>query len=446
MNRFVIFLLIVSVFPDLKGQDFTDRDMEKLQNSISYLLDDYKTYFNLIGDINETQADRMDAYTYSFLKLFRNENVNVYNDLDPTGETSTLPQVKNYAANIITWYTETGITADFENETTISTPVKISTNQYYINVFVTKSISGLYMGKTYNKQTNNLEFRLAFVKDEKGISPLTIAGINPANNHTEVVADSIHEGDVFFDMSMQKAGPAMVLVEGGCYERKFGWTDYEVCVNDFYISKYEITNEDFCAFLNASREDKFMSDKQYLKIPSFGKYISFHRESKKYAVKPGFERFPVTGITWEEAADYCKWQGGRLPTEAEWQFAAIGGLDDEVKYSGGEDIDEYAWYNKNTDGKPKEVGTKTSNPYGIFDMTGNVFEWCFDNYAEDYYANSPNYNPLGPLRGDYKVVKSCDAQSAKKECLVNGRLKAKPNQRNERIGFRLVRSIGVDEE
>lgn len=165
------------------------------------------------------------------------------------------------------------------------------------------------------------------------------------------------------------------------------------------------------------------------------------------------DNHPVIHVSWNDAVAYCRWlsvktgKTYRLPTEAEWEYAAKGGINhDEYTYSGSNDIDAVAWYGYNSGNTTHPVGQKMPNSLGLYDMTGNVHEWCNDWLDkswedENYYKNSPRVNPLGPEKGEYRVRRGGSWYYVKTFCRVSHRNGDDPTDRGYDIGFRVVSSL-----
>lgn len=189
---------------------------------------------------------------------------------------------------------------------------------------------------------------------------------------------------------------------------------HEVSLNGFFISQYEVTQKQWQDVMGSN--------------PS------------------GFEDCddcPVEMVNWYDIQKFIKKLNKkskynyRLPTEAEWEFAARGGnLNIGYKYSGGDNINEVGWYLHNSNGKTQVVGQKKANELGIYDMSGNVKEWCSDWYGE--YNSLPETNPLGPSSGIQKVLRGDSWGNAEEYNRVSCRGFSFPSLRNYGNGFRLV--------
>ena len=167
---------------------------------------------------------------------------------------------------------------------------------------------------------------------------------------------------------------------------------HTVDVNAFYIHKYEVTNAQYKNFVDANPQWQKNS------IPRKfhnGEYLKLWKDN---TYPPGKENHPVVYVSWYAAMAYAKWAGRRLPTEAEWEKAARGGLVG-AKYPWGNVIDDSMANYGGDFGDTQPVGSYSPNDYGLYDMTGNVMEWCLDAYDESFYNHSPSRNPIagGPL-------------------------------------------------
>ena len=154
--------------------------------------------------------------------------------------------------------------------------------------------------------------------------------------------------------------------------------------------------------------------------------------------------YPMYYVSWDEAMEFCRLLSNKtgrtytLPTEAQWEYAARGGYKNEgAKYAGSNMIDAIAWYTDNSGSSTHIVGSKRANALGIYDMSGNVWEWCKDWYANSYVSYDTN-NPVGPSSGSDRVLRGGSCGISASDCRVAYRGSYSPGGRGDALGFRVV--------
>ncbi|MFY0631968.1 MAG: SUMF1/EgtB/PvdO family nonheme iron enzyme [Flavobacteriaceae bacterium] len=305
-----------------------------------------------------------------------------------------------------------------------------------------------------NQTTIEIEERSATELDNRNKKDSSVNQIDKKEEKSKT--NKVNYGDVFKNEN-SKLKISTVYVEGGIFIMgKKSWNSsyklHEVELDSFRISKYTITNSQFTVFLNEYKNTTGYSlfKKSYLES-------SIDIINGRYYTKKRMEDFPVIGVTWYGAEAFANWAGGRLPTESEWEYSARGGNKSKgYKFSGSDNFKVVAncstkWsYIIGTESlMADEVGKKQPNELGIYDMSGNVSEWCSDWYDFDYYeklykSGKISKNPKGPKNGKRKVIRGGSFRSAPDFCTVYSRSDLKPQIPPVEIffvGFRVVFDI-----
>lgn len=233
-----------------------------------------------------------------------------------------------------------------------------------------------------------------------------------------------------FTCTFAQTYPEMITVEGGTFimgdTEMEGDADeqptHQVTLKTFKIAKTETTVAQWRAYCNAT-------GRAMPEAPSWG-WIDSH---------------PIVNVNHSDAMAYCDWLAEkmdadyRLPTEAEWEYAARGGKQSAgYKYSAGRSLDNAGWYEANSNKQTHPVATKKPNELGIYDMSGNVWEWCKDWYGD--YSSTSQTNPKGVTSGASRVSRGGSWIDSATDCRVARRNRDRPDRRPSNIGFRVVLS------
>lgn len=258
----------------------------------------------------------------------------------------------------------------------------------------------------------------------------------------------------------------MVLVPGGTFNMGdthgvgVSWElpVHSVTLSPFYLSRFEVTQGEWVALMGSNPvEGEGLGDNRPINtIRWFEAVIYCNIRSIQEGLTPVYSKSGSTDYTtWGEVPDYpdhpdlaawnaisCNWSadGYRLPTEAEWEYAARGATDiPDYLYSGSDDIMLVAWFRSNSAQGTQPVGTLAPNGLGIYDMSGNVYEYCWDWLGSDYYSVSPQVNPTGPDTVTMRVGRGGNYRGREEVCTVTNRAGVNPYMPPDNFGFRLCR-------
>ena len=210
----------------------------------------------------------------------------------------------------------------------------------------------------------------------------------------------------------------------------------------FYLTKNVITNSQYATFLNAYGSTTVKAGEFAGKTMFVADSWGVVNNNGVWAAATGYENFPMIKVTWYGADEFCKYYSGRLPTEAEWEYAAKGGKTQSAfTYSGSSTATSVAWFYDNSGHLNKAVGTKAANTAGLYDMSGNVYQWCSDWYGRyaDFGATGDS-NPAGPDAGVSKVIRGGYRSLGSTDLHLTHRESISPDESYNFVGFRMVKN------
>ncbi len=241
-----------------------------------------------------------------------------------------------------------------------------------------------------------------------------------------------------------------VFVPGGTFEMGDVWGDsysedekpsHPVTVSDFWMTRHEITNMQYCEFLN-QMGNQFEGGATWLDLTDSDCLI--RKSGGLYVPKKGYEEHPVVETTWYGARAFAEWLGGRLPTEAEWEYAARAG-GRPIRFPNGAALNHRYANFSGVDGQDEwrltsPVGRFAPNALGLCDMAGNVWERCLDWYEKEYYTHSALNDPEGPSSGQLRIIRGGSWDYSRWHCRTVTRGMNAPDDSTGDIGFRVVKS------
>jgi len=283
-----------------------------------------------------------------------------------------------------------------------------------------------------------------------------------------------HEDDANLSAPSERSIGRMVRIPGGTFRMGSDFSDcagerpaHDVFVDSVWIDEHEVTNRQFAQFV-AQTGTVTTAERRgwsYVFDRKKGKWVKRAGASWRHPGGPdtsvdGRDDYPVVHVSWFDAAAYAQWAGKRLPTEAEWEYAARAGLRDaDFPWGRRELVDgRYQanyWQGRFADEDPAADGFDRLGPvksygpnrFGLYDVSGNVWEWCRDWYQAEYYRSSPRENPAGPANGRMRVQRGgawLSTPDGRPGCKVFSRSKRPPEACYGHVGFRCAREVHPD--
>jgi formylglycine-generating enzyme required for sulfatase activity len=336
-----------------------------------------------------------------------------------------------------------------KSDSTTVDPPDNTTNSPIINILNISTIVigqkitllGKYFGSSKGTSTvnmNGIDCSTYDIWNDSLITCTVPTGVT--SGKLKVVVGTKTSNEISYIIQQSSSLIPMVLIPKGSFYMGTDDTDdwdnlpkHKITIsNDFYMAKYEITQEQWkVVYGNISNPSKYVGTKFPVDQITWFKTLDLCNQLSK--IEKLTECYTINGETVT-----CNWNanGYRLPTEAEWEYACRGGTISDFYGT----ISEIGWTNSNSKNAPNEVGLKLPNSFGLYDMSGNIYEWCWDYYDSEYYATSPASDPKGPVTGEERILRSGSWIDGDSKAKSITRHSAIPGLYNFNWGVRVVRN------
>lgn len=297
-----------------------------------------------------------------------------------------------------------------------------------------KEVVSLEEGNVANDRLRPIILKPSLEKPNADIDPAAIFNVDTTvKNYVPETKDVAHIQPLLTDMLVIPGGN---FYRGSLDGNRDEMPRHLVVLNSFAIDIHPVTNEQFVRFLEVMGGEKDANHNDIIRLRD----SRIKRSGGKLSIESGYSKHPVVGVTWYGAVAYAKWVGKRLPTEAEWEVASRGGKENSL-FPTGDDIEKTQanFFSSDT----TAVMSYPPTGYGLYDIAGNVYEWCHDWYGYNYYEISVQEpeNPTGPLQGVYRVLRGGCWKSLREDLRCSRRHRNNPGTVNGTYGFRCATDV-----